>query len=600
MGISINFSENLLQIKILNSPNWQKDLDKIKEIPNRKWDSGTKLWILPSNQMEDITTRWEKYEVIYSNKAEEYANSLEGKHKKLESLPPIVYPIDFIIPPKPYQEKFIRFHQSFKKIILALPTGAGKTNSALERIKIVGYKKLLVICPKVMKDGWQYWIRHLTGNDSLIYWGTIAQRKKQAEQLKNYNHIITTYEQAGELAEKLPFYDFDQIIIDESHLLADPTKQRFKSIKSLLDKVQINGLLLLTGTPIQHKPKNLWSLVYLVAPELAGSYQAWCDRYEQVVKSFRKEYTIKDKRGRLVLDYDGTPKTYVKEIPLITKTRNLGELRERLSSIMYRVAKEDIMDFEENIEICLVDLTGSQRRLYNQIRNEIIVELENKTLNMANAPVRMLRLLQAAEGEFNFNPELKDSTKLEYLDYEINNLEEDKLVIWSRFKPITAIIGERYKDRAVIYSGDMTESYKKLAIWAFNGVKDSIELEEFTRLASKNDFPFGPGEAKLFTSTIDIRSSLGFDLHQNCWQQIFTSFSFLGTANYQAASRLSRLGQKSGMVSTKYLVAKDTIEPSALNLIMGNFNTTLEILDGKDSASVKTTQQLIGLLRKEM
>jgi hypothetical protein len=312
-----------------------------------------------------------------------------------------------------------------------------------------------------------------------------------------------------------------------------------------------------------------------------------------------KRFPIKNRWGGYVRDSNGEIKYKEVEIPLITKTKNLQELNRRIAPIIYRVTGDEVFNFQEIEEFVTVELTPEQKKLYTKIKEEILVELEEKILTLQHAPVRMLRLLECGEGVFNFDYDSDVSCKLDYINEQIEILEGEPLVIWSRFNAITHKVRDKWPDKAVIYNGDMPDNYKQLAIWAFNGVNDSIELKEYNELLKKvKDFPFGPGEASVFAGVIDLKSSLGINLHKRCRRQIFTSFSFLGVANLQAAARLLRLGQKNETVLTQYLLAEGTIESKALKLVLNNAKVSSEILDGKESLGYKKTQSLIGLLNE--
>jgi SNF2 family DNA or RNA helicase len=601
IGLSLNSNKNLLKIKVLQGESWERDLSLIRQIPNRRWDSESKSWEIPSSQIRDIILNWKKFEILPQNKdVDDFLQEYWIKITKIDSLPRLGKDIDFLLPPKPYQERYIRIHPIKNRLICALEMGLGKGLSTLERAKVLECNRLLVICPKVVALNWKREIRQFLERDSIIYQG--KNRKKL--EIKESDFVICTYESVGEIQSKTEL-NFDQVIIDEAHLICNSKSKRSKDVKKVLNNITVSnyGLQLATGTPAQHKIRDLWHLVSLVCPELAGSEQSWIERYEETIKSINKEIILKNKKtGKPLLDETGNQITKVIQIPIVVKTKNLEELKERLSSVMFRVKREEVTDFDDLLEVVTTELTRPQRKLYEQIKDEILVDLENRTLKLIHAPVRLLRLLQSSEGLFNFSEStieqsIINSGKLEYIKHYLDNTDE-KVIVWSRFQPITEILGKMYKDKSVIYNGSKSDNYKSLAKWAFNGASDNIELKEFDLLCKKvKDFNFGPGEAQFFFGVIDIKSSLGMNLHKKCNRQIFSSFSFMHTANAQAADRLRRIGQDADAVYTQYLVAEDTFERRALNLIMENYSKTIQALDGMEGLNYKQTARIINFLK---
>lgn len=212
----------------------------------------------------------------------------------------------------------------------------------------------------------------------------------------------------------------------------------------------------------------------------------------------------------------------------------------------------------------------------------------------------MLRLLQASEGLFNFEPNNMESGKLDYL-CEVLSKTNKKVIVWSRFQEITNILGEKFKDKGVVYNGGKSKKYKTLAKWAFNGLSDPADLAYYKELQkSVRGFNFEPGEAQFFFGVIDLRSAAGMDLHEFCSWQIFSSFSFMNAANMQAADRLRRLGQKEDEVRSDFLVGEHTIESKALSTIFHKYQNIQHILDGKESLGYKQSTELISILKSEV
>jgi hypothetical protein len=605
MTILLDKLSETLTLKILKGGNWDYDLERIKSIHNRKFNSNTKLWEVPWGQLGDIFLKFQPHEILWHNpEIELLKTAWQSSMVKIEESEPETREHQFSKTPRDYQERYVRINRRYTRLLCAMEQGVGKTFSSLERIKLLGYKRVLVICPKVVCTNWRTEMRAiLGGSTSIIYQGTKSKRLKQLKQIQDAPeaNVIATYETVSEIGQAIKdgiIETFDQVIIDEAHLASNFETGRFKDINEITNVIcRHAGVQALTGTPMQHRIRDIWGILYLLNPLYAGSRDAFLLKYEMVTRTIKKRVPLK-RNGRQIFDAEGKPKWLDLVIPVAWKPINMDLLREYLGCIMFRVTRAVATDFLETMETVTVDLTPSQRRMYVSIRDDILVELEQRILDLKNAPVRMLRLLQAAEGLFNFEFEKQDSCKLDYIIHELDNSEE-KIIVWSKFEPITRILGEKYKDCGVIYSGKQSDKKKILAKWAFNGVDSPEDHEEYEKLRKGVDWPFEPGGAKFFFGTIDMRSSLGMNLHRECRRQIFSSFSWQGVANAQAADRLRRIGQEAEEVLTQFLVADGTFEQRALELVLSNYNNTIKALDGSEGLSYKQIDQIIELLREE-
>lgn len=480
----------------------------------------------------------------------------------------------------PHQEEYVKIDPKRKALLCSFEMGAGKSRATLVRAKTVGFKKLLVIVPSIVVPNWITEIREIYGVEALAYSGDLnpTKRYKLRQSIKDYSVFVVNYEMVGELSEFLP--DIDHVIIDEIHNLSNPKTKIYKDSQKVVrkNKCIIQGA---SGTPIRLRVRDLWGVLNLLDPVFAGSRSVFLDTYE--VELAHKTII---KNGHKI------------KIPIKLGTKNEDHLKERLDCILYRAKRDTITTFKEKIEIVSCPLVGKQAELYNDIKEGIIRDLETKELyGNNNTLVRMLRLLQVSEGCFNLYPDIEDSGKYEIVKQELTS-NTDKIIVWSRFKPITEKILQDFSDRAVIYNGDTSPALKKLGVWAFQGVTNEKDLEEFNRLKKYHpDFKFGPGEASIFTGTVNLRSGLGINLHKanKC---IFTSFDFNPQANMQAKDRISRIGQTAEIVNTQFLVSEGTIEYRALSMILTHYENSLKILDGKRDNSYLLIKDLIDLLKE--
>lgn len=589
-----------MKLRVLAGLDFAECRDKIKKLAGKKpiysMQSGVSKfshWEVPTTELGTLLSLIPKERILLqSDKAKSLIASFELESADPATLPPIEDNIDWKIPPKfPQQEEFIRINPSKGRMILAPPPGAGKSFMSITRSKVLNKRKILVICPsKNNYPTWRAEITKFTDYSCMKYHGTPVQRKKLRQAL-DADVVVTTYTIAHELKD----VNFDQIIADEAHNVCHSKTKAFKNLESILKALPNAGVLLLSGTPILHKPRDLWAPVHLLSPAIAGDEWAWQRRYEEVVQSIQKKVPIRQGSSYAV-DENGKIKTRLIEIPLVVRNRNLDELAERIRPLMYRFKLDKELAFEDRVEIQRVEMTPRQRELYNQARSDLHLELSTGQLKLAKEKLgRITRFLQIAEGAFNLDENLLESGKYAYLFDELD-AARDKRIVWSRFLPGSKILYERYKDKAVLYNGEMTQIQRNLAIWNFQGCENEADLAEW-RKYNKNPNFTEPGQALFLFGVIDRGASAGLNLH-SCSKQYFTSFSYNGSINEQTAARIKRLSQEAPEVYTEIILSEtpNNFEEAAFQLSLKNFAITLDILDGKEDNSYRRVNDLIKLL----
>ncbi len=144
----------------------------------------------------------------------------------------------------PYQEEGIRTMLGRRGTLLADDMGLGKTIQAIGLINAdLEIKKVLILCPKSLKLNWR---------DELEEW-LVKSRAIDID--------IVTYEGIAKVGMK--FYDL--MVIDEGHYVKNEGSLRTQRI--LKAAKWVKRVLVLTGTPMESRPMELWTLLRIVDPK---------------------------------------------------------------------------------------------------------------------------------------------------------------------------------------------------------------------------------------------------------------------------------------------------------------------------------------------
>ncbi len=214
----------------------------------------------------------------------------------------------------PYQRKGVALLAGQGRALLADDMGLGKTLQAIAAaqwlVEHEGVRRVLIVCPASLKSGWRKEIAKFTGQAAVDIQGTRVQR--QALLRSDATFYVVHYEQvqrdqsllAGEFAP-------DLLIVDEAQRIKNWNTQISAKVKSIPSRF----VFVLTGTPLENRLADLYSLMQLVDPHVLGPL--W---------RFEVDYCVQDERGKLA------------------GYRNLTVLRRRLSEVMLRRSRAVIAD----------------------------------------------------------------------------------------------------------------------------------------------------------------------------------------------------------------------------------------------------------------
>ena len=180
-----------------------------------------------------------------------------------------------------YQQEGVQWMRSMLvndfNVILADEMGLGKTLQALalfNEMSRYSANPSLVICPASLVENWQRECgKFLPGCKVGLFYG--AERNVVAKAFNDYDLVITSYTMARRESAKLAKVHFNLLILDEAQHIKNPGTANAHSCKA----VKAQHKVVLTGTPLENSPEDLWSIFDFLHPGLLGSFN-----------SFRKEY----------------------------------------------------------------------------------------------------------------------------------------------------------------------------------------------------------------------------------------------------------------------------------------------------------------------
>lgn len=270
-------------------------VDRIRQIPGRRFDGTRKVWIIPTRSRVDLER------MIYQIQQFENINWLSGNEKREEEavydipeLPELVIPHNLKIQPYPYQLKGIARGLELKRFMNCDEPGLGKTLQSIATINIAGAFPCLVICPSSLKINWMREWEKFTDKKAMILtdkvrdtWTFFFQTGMHQVFIVNYESLKKYFVQRIKKSEGWTLRDvefrnsinlFKSVIIDESHRCKSASTQQANFCKGICTGKE--WIIELTGTPVVNRPKDLIpQLAILNRMEDFGGYKPFVNRY---------------------------------------------------------------------------------------------------------------------------------------------------------------------------------------------------------------------------------------------------------------------------------------------------------------------------------
>lgn len=187
---------------------------------------------------------------------------------------------------RPYQKDGFNFLCQITELklggVLADDMGLGKTLQTLAWLAWLRdrharkHRPSLVICPASVLHNWRREANRFTPHLKVLVLESGAARHNLRKQIPQHDLIVTNYALLRRDLSALQKFEFRSIILDEAQFIKNPSAQVTQSVKQL----RADHRLALTGTPLENRLLDLWSIVDFVQPGYLGTQSEFHQHYE--------------------------------------------------------------------------------------------------------------------------------------------------------------------------------------------------------------------------------------------------------------------------------------------------------------------------------
>jgi superfamily II DNA or RNA helicase len=214
------------------------------------------------------------------------AKALRVRVRDFKGVPSVDLPKILQAEMRPYQKDGFDFLAHLTQIklggILADDMGLGKTLQTLTWLAWLkernakNPKPSLVICPASVLHNWRREAERFTPDMKVLVLESGAARHNLRKQIPQHDIIVTNYALLRRDLEEFHKFSFRAVILDEAQFIKNPGAQVTQSVKQL----KCEHKLALTGTPLENRLLDLWSIVDFIQPGYLGNQEQFLDTYE--------------------------------------------------------------------------------------------------------------------------------------------------------------------------------------------------------------------------------------------------------------------------------------------------------------------------------
>ena len=513
-----------------------EDLKSIKDSEMKSYTDALKLGLTGKIQLQENGI---KYDVIVEGELSEIIEKLQS----VESFEEIPCPSSFNGKLRNYQQDGLTWMANMARfnfgLCLADDMGLGKT---IQVIAFLSYLKtqfpnnlgsVLIICPTSILFNWHRELNKFAPDlDVVLHHGAkrITEASGIPEFLKPHRIFLTSYGTIRNDIDFLETIDFNGIIVDESQNMKNYASKQTKAINKLKSQFKI----CLSGTPIENRLVELWSLFNFLNPGLLGSRVEFQRKYILPIERFQNQEIINNLKliiAPFIMRRVKSDKSIINDLPEKNEMKIFIELTEEQVNLYQELVENTLKEIET--------LSTDKRK-----KKGLILALLVKLKQICNHPSQYLKIdISSIDLNVKMEELVSQSQKLERLlemtDEVISNGE--KVLIFTQFTQmgniLQRILEHKYKFKILYFHGGVQEKKRKEIVDEFQS--ENIESPPILILSLKAG---GTGLNLTQGTTV---------VHFDRWWN--------PAVEDQATDRAYRIGQKS-VVNVYKFISKGTIE----------------------------------------
>lgn len=331
----------------------------------------------------------------------------------------------------PYQKDGVLFAAQAGRCLLADEMGLGKTVQAIGAAELLkkefNIARVLIICPTSLKYQWKSEIEKFTDSTVEVIEGTPAKRKPRYEESESFYQIVS-YHMASNDLEEVRASEPDLVILDEAQRIKNWNTKISRAIKQLDTPYAI----VLTGTPLENKLEELYSITQFVDNYILGPVYLFLNRHQ-----------IKSETGQVV------------------GYKDLGQIKEKLAEVMIRRTKKTVLKqlpgrMDKNLFVPMTDKQMDMHKEFSDVVARLVAKWRRYGFLREKDRQRLLinlnQMRMVCDSTYILDQKTRHDTKvLELMCILEEALAEDdtKVVVFSQWQRMTHLVAQELEEREI-------------------------------------------------------------------------------------------------------------------------------------------------------
>ncbi len=468
---------------------------------------------------------------------------------------------------RPYQKLGAQWLATLRSLqlggCLADDMGLGKTVQVLAVLSISQRKKEtgtdLLVVPASLLDNWRLEIERFAPQLKILLahpsqLSPQELKKLSAKKVEPYDAVITTYGTVLR-SEWMKSHHWRDVILDEAQAIKNPAAKQTRAIKQL----SASWRLALTGTPVENRLGDLWSIFDFLNPGLLGSAKAFRQLSKSMASSEFGYAPLRRLLGPYILRRLKTDKSVISDLPEKTEVNAYCLLSKHQAALYQQSVGELARALEE--------LDGIERR-------GVVLAFLMRLKQICNHPSQWL-------GDDRYEP--TDSGKMLRLREICEPLaaRQDKVLVFTQFRqmtePLVSHLSDIFGHRGLLLHGGTAVKKRQRLVQSFQ----TDERIPFMVLSLK-----AGGTGLNLTAASHV-------IHFDRWWN--------PAVENQATDRAFRIGQKNNVLVHKF-VCRGTIEERIDRLITSKQRISDEILSSEATSTLTemSNDELLALVSLDL